>query len=71
MKFDLANFADNYLPEDPHQISAREKGEELGALDAIEYYDQVDGDFDALKKSYEWEWLATYAFMKRSLTPAQ
>ena len=34
MKFDLANFADNYLPEDPHQISAREKGEELGALDA-------------------------------------
>ena len=34
MKFDLANFADNYLPEDPHQSSAREKGEELGELDA-------------------------------------
>jgi hypothetical protein len=44
---------------------------QLGALDAIEYYDEVGGDFDALKKSYEWAWLATYAFMKRSLTTAQ
>lgn len=41
----------------------------LGALDAIEYYDEVGGDFNALKKSYEWEWLASYAFIKRSLTP--
>ena len=38
-----------------------------GAEDAIEYYDEVNGNFDALKKSYEWSWLATYAFMKRSL----
>ena len=38
-----------------------------GAADAMEYYDQVHGDFDALKKSYEWSWLATYAFMKRNL----
>ena len=44
---------------------------QLGALDAIEYYDEVGGDFDALKKSYEWAWLATYAFMQRSLTTAQ
>ena len=28
-----------------------------GALDADEYYDEVDGDFDALKLSYEWSWL--------------
>jgi hypothetical protein len=42
-----------------------------GAEDAIEYYDQVGGDFDALKKSYEWSWLASYAFMKRSLTQHQ
>jgi hypothetical protein len=42
---------------------------QLGAQDAIEYYDEVGGDFDALKKSYEWEWLATYAFVKRSLVP--
>lgn len=43
----------------------------LGAEDAVEYYDQVNGDFDALKKSYEWEWLASYAFFKRNLTPNQ
>lgn len=40
-----------------------------GAQDAMEYYDQVQGNFDALKKSYEWSWLASYAFMKRGLTP--
>ncbi len=28
-----------------------------GALDADEYYDEVDGDFDQLKLSYEWAWL--------------
>jgi hypothetical protein len=42
-----------------------------GAEDAVEYYNQVDGDFAALKKSYEWDWLASYAFVKRSLTPDQ
>ena len=40
----------------------------LGAEDAVEYYDQVAGDFDQLKKSYEWDWLASYAFFKRNLT---
>jgi predicted O-methyltransferase YrrM len=34
VKFDLAQFADNYLPEDPHQSAAREKGIELGVVDA-------------------------------------
>jgi hypothetical protein len=43
----------------------------FGAEDAMEYYDSVGGDFAALKKSYEWDWLATYAFMKRSLIPDQ
>lgn len=38
-----------------------------GAQDAVEYYDEVRGDFEALKKSYEWEWLASYAFVKRNL----
>ncbi len=42
-----------------------------GAEDGVEYYDEVGGDFDALKKSYEWSWLASYAFMKRSLTTDQ
>jgi predicted O-methyltransferase YrrM len=34
VKFDLAQFSDNYLPEDPHQSAAREKGVELGVVDA-------------------------------------
>ena len=38
-----------------------------GAEDAVAYYDEVQGDFDALKKSYEWDWLASYAFMRRNL----
>ena len=42
-----------------------------GAEDAVEYYDSVGGDPKELQKSYEWAWLATYAFMKRSLTPNQ
>jgi hypothetical protein len=42
-----------------------------GAEDAVEYYDSVAGDFAELKKSYDWAWLATYAFMKRAITPDQ
>jgi hypothetical protein len=38
-----------------------------GAADAVEYYEEVGGDFAALKKSYEWAWLASYAFFKRNL----
>ena len=34
MKFDVSQFADNYILEDPHQNLAREKGIELGVLDA-------------------------------------
>jgi len=34
VKFDAAQFADTYLAEDPHQNAAREKGIELGVLDA-------------------------------------
>ena len=39
-----------------------------GAEDAVEYYDAVAGNFAELKKSYDWAWLASYAFMRRSLT---
>jgi len=42
---------------------------QLGAQDGVEYYDEVNGDFDELKKSYEWSWLASYAFIKRGLAP--
>jgi len=39
------------------------KWSHIGAQDAVQYYDEVGGDFDALKKSYEWQWLSTYAMM--------
>jgi hypothetical protein len=42
-----------------------------GAEDAVEFYDAVAGDAVELRKSYEWEWLASYAFMRRNLTPDQ
>jgi hypothetical protein len=42
-----------------------------GAEDAVEYYDAVAGDFTELKKSYDWAWLASYAMIKRNLTPNQ
>jgi hypothetical protein len=42
-----------------------------GAQDAVEYYEEVEGNFDALKLSYEWKWLSSYAFVKRGLTPDQ
>ena len=41
---------------------------QLGAKDAVEYYKEVNGDFAALMKSYEWDWLASYAYIKRQLT---
>lgn len=42
-----------------------------GAEDAMEYYDEVGGDFAALKKSYEWSWLASHAVSRRNLAPDQ
>jgi hypothetical protein len=42
-----------------------------GAEDAVEYYDSVGGDFAELRKSYDWAWLASYALIKRNLTPSQ
>ena len=40
-----------------------------GAEDAVAYYEEVGGDFAALKKSYEWSWLASYALLTRNLEP--
>ena len=42
-----------------------------GAEDAVEYYKAVNGDPVELHKSYEWEWLASYALLKRGLTTVQ
>lgn len=38
------------------------KGEwsKQGAKDAVDYYESVEGDFDKLKLSYDWEWLNAY-----------
>jgi hypothetical protein len=47
------------------------KWSQKGAEDAVEYYESVDGNFAELRKSYDWEWLATYAMIKRGLTPDQ
>ncbi len=35
----------------------------IGAQDAVNYYESVQGDFAELRRSYEWEWLASYAMM--------
>lgn len=32
----------------------------MGALDACRYYETVNGDFDQLRKSYDWAWLRTH-----------
>jgi hypothetical protein len=42
-----------------------------GAQDAVEYYKSVSGDFTELRKSYDWAWLASYAFVKHGLTTNQ
>jgi hypothetical protein len=42
-----------------------------GASDAIEYYTSVGGELTELRKSYDWEWLATYAMIKHNLLPNQ
>jgi hypothetical protein len=39
------------------------KWSHIGARDAMDYYDSVSGDFDGLRKTYEWSWLASYAVM--------
>jgi hypothetical protein len=42
-----------------------------GAQDAVEYHESVGGDCAELKKSYDWAWLSSYAFVKHGLTPDQ
>ena len=59
----------NQWCSDGHGVNA--EWSRYGAEDAIEYYDAVGGDFAELKKSYDWAWLASYAFLKRNLIPDQ
>ena len=59
----------NFDNTDSHVVN--ESWSRWGAEDAVEYYESVSGDFAALKKSYEWSWLASYALLKRNLAPDQ
>ena len=40
-----------------------------GAQDAVEYYEQVNGNLSQLRASYDWAWLASYAQQKHNLQP--
>lgn len=42
-----------------------------GAEDAVNYYEAVNGNFDELKKSYDWSWLSSYALIRRGIAPDQ
>jgi hypothetical protein len=42
-----------------------------GAQDAVEYYESVGGAIEELRKSYDWDWLASYALIKHNLKPDQ
>lgn len=56
-----------------NNLVGTENGEwsRCGAADAVEYYDSVAGDFAELRRSYDWAWLADYAFKRRGLTTDQ
>ena len=45
------------------------KWSHIGAQDAVEYHQSVNGNFAELRKSYDWEWLASYALLRHNLTP--
>jgi len=40
-----------------------------GAQDAVEYYDSVQGSFDALRLTYEWSWLEEYFTQRYNQSP--
>jgi len=56
-----------WLKENNIEDSA--KWSHIGARDAIEYHESVSGNIVELRKSYDWDWLATYAMIKHGLTP--
>jgi hypothetical protein len=58
-------------PCEPRDDFDYAKWSHIGAQDAVEYYESVNGEFEELKKSYDWEWLASYAFVKHNLAPSQ
>ena len=43
----------------------------IGAQDAINYYESVQGNFAQLRLTYEWDWVESYLFKCHNLTPDQ
>jgi hypothetical protein len=58
-----------WLDSETNGLVNNEEWSVYGAEDAVEYYQGVNGDFEQLRKSYNWDWLASYAFIRRNLTP--
>ena len=42
-----------------------------GAQDAVDYYNSVQGSFESLKLTYEWDWLIDHLQNKHNLSPDQ
>jgi len=74
LKHSLPNIDNNYRLSQWLQAdttSAVAGWSAIGAQDAVDYYESVDGDFSSLRLTYEWEWLADYLFKHHNLTPDQ
>lgn len=70
LKHSLPNIENEYrLKQWLNKDNTPEQWSIKGAEDAVHYYESVGGNFEELKKSYDWEWLATYAMIKRNLVP--
>jgi hypothetical protein len=74
LKHSLPNIDNNYrltqwLSTD--KASAVAGWSAIGAKDAVDYYESVNGDFDKLRLTYEWEFLADHLFKTHNVTPDQ
>ncbi len=50
------------------KLDSISKWSNQGAADAVAYYNSVQGDFDALKLTYEWDWLKDYLKQTHTLS---
>ena len=74
LKHSLPNIDNNYRLSqwlNTDKASAVAGWSAIGAQDAVDYYESVQGDFASLRLTYEWEWLADYLFKLHNLTPDQ
>ena len=74
LKHSLPNIDNNYRLSqwlNTNKASTVAGWSAIGAKDAVDYYESVQGDFAKLRLTYEWEWLADYLFKLHNLTPDQ